>query len=295
MMALTIMAMLFGTFFLVYWWNESLTKYPKNFPPGPRHWLPILGDALALGVKPASSLTSIHREYGKIVGLNVLGHKVVSVGSIKLLKEILNHENMAKRPHFETVSLLRGAKMGESCPGIALSNGRVWSETSRFTLNKLKAFGFGKHAAEDMIQIQLEDLIKGLKALEGQRASHSQLSLLLNTHIVSFLWKMISGPKAIQDKDHLTKILQVSGETIRNLVTPFAILSAVFPWIDSVARKVGKNCLGLLDTKNLKMLDTIISQHESTYCGEEMRDFIDYFLKEYILRYAFIVKKSICS
>ena len=59
---------LFIIFILVlYWW--FLTRLPKDFPPGPRFPIPILGDNLSLGDNITMGIANLTEKYGNIVGM----------------------------------------------------------------------------------------------------------------------------------------------------------------------------------------------------------------------------------
>ena len=66
------------------------SQYPQKFPPGPRHFLPFIGDPLfAVGQNPIDGFEAMHKKYGKIVGFNFGGRKVVSISDLDILQQAI--------------------------------------------------------------------------------------------------------------------------------------------------------------------------------------------------------------
>jgi hypothetical protein len=92
---------------LIYWTVHS-SQYPSSFPPGPRHFLPYIGDPLfAIGQDTTAGFDSMHKKYGKIVGFNFGGQKFVSISDLDILQKVtiyflyfLNKEHYSLRPNF---------------------------------------------------------------------------------------------------------------------------------------------------------------------------------------------------
>ena len=80
---------LFGiVIFGLYWFIHS-KQYPKNFPPGPRHFVPFIGDPLfAIGSDATAGFDLMHKKYGPIVGFNFGGRKLVSIGDLDILQKV---------------------------------------------------------------------------------------------------------------------------------------------------------------------------------------------------------------
>ena len=65
------------------------SQYPPNFPPGPRHFLPFIGDPLiAVGQDTTAGYKAMHKKFGKIVGFNFIGKKFVSISDLDLLHKV---------------------------------------------------------------------------------------------------------------------------------------------------------------------------------------------------------------
>ena len=79
------------------WYYVKSFKHPKDFPPGPRLPLPIMGDAYILGEDFASGFSSLIRKYGKTVGLWLGSNRTVAISDFDTLKEILNLNEASDR------------------------------------------------------------------------------------------------------------------------------------------------------------------------------------------------------
>jgi hypothetical protein len=78
----------FFVLYLIYWYIHS-KQYPPNFPPGPRHFVPFIGDPLfAVGQDTTAGFDLMHKKYGKIVGFNFGGQKFVSISDLNILQQV---------------------------------------------------------------------------------------------------------------------------------------------------------------------------------------------------------------
>ena len=77
------------TIVIGYWLIHS-RQYPKCFPPGPRHFLPFIGDPIfAIGSRDGvSGFRRMHKKFGPVVGFNFGGMKVVSINDFDLLQKV---------------------------------------------------------------------------------------------------------------------------------------------------------------------------------------------------------------
>jgi hypothetical protein len=71
-------------------WRSRTCNYPADFPPGPRHFVPFIGDPLfAIGVRDGvSGFKLMHKMFGPIVGYSFGGMKVVSINNFKILQQV---------------------------------------------------------------------------------------------------------------------------------------------------------------------------------------------------------------
>jgi len=76
-------------FLAILFWFVHSNQYPKNFPPGPRHFVPFIGDPLfAIGSDAKAGIARMHKKYGPIVGYNFGGKKLVSFSNLDTLQKV---------------------------------------------------------------------------------------------------------------------------------------------------------------------------------------------------------------
>ena len=84
---------------LTYLWYKSAFAHPSNYPPGPRHSLPLFGDAYKLGKDFYGGVRSLHRQYGKSVGMWIGRRRAVLLSDFDTLQDVLNQNSTALRQH----------------------------------------------------------------------------------------------------------------------------------------------------------------------------------------------------
>ena len=109
---------LFGLFlYLVYRYIHA-SQYPPHFPPGPRHFIPFIGDPLfAIGQDTTAGYKAMHEKYGKIVGFNFLGQKFVSISDLDILQKVTLNFNFR-----ESESLLLCVLIIKRCTNFLLKS-----------------------------------------------------------------------------------------------------------------------------------------------------------------------------
>ena len=91
---------------LTYLWYKKAFAHPSKYPPGPRHPLPLFGDAYKLGKDFYGGVRSLHRKYGKSVGMWIGRRRAVLLSDFDTLQDILNQNSTALRQH--SIPELRG-------------------------------------------------------------------------------------------------------------------------------------------------------------------------------------------
>ena len=84
------------TFLALVWYVKS-SQHPKNFPPGPRFPLPLIGDAYHFGSDISGGLSKMTKKYGKISGMWIGGERAVIV----ILQDLLSKNETALRQKME--------------------------------------------------------------------------------------------------------------------------------------------------------------------------------------------------
>ncbi len=115
--------------FLVFWWWITADKrYPKNFPPGPRLPLPLIGDAWCFSKDLLKGSKYLIRIYGPIVGIRFGETLTVLLASYDLIQEAGSREDFSARPAYPGVQNIRGTSGEDGLPGVLTSSGQTWVE-----------------------------------------------------------------------------------------------------------------------------------------------------------------------
>ncbi len=121
----------------IFWYWKKVWIYPRNFPPGPRFPLPIVGDALSLGMDLSVGLKNLHKKYGNLVGFSMGSHLAVSVRDFATIQKILHMEEYSRRPPVPGLNLYRRPdktmESEDSGTSLAMTDGPLWKSMSRFT------------------------------------------------------------------------------------------------------------------------------------------------------------------
>ncbi|OQV16083.1 putative Cytochrome P450 18a1 [Hypsibius exemplaris] len=144
--------------FLTYQWLKS--QRPRNFPPGPPA-IPLLGNLLSLGSKPAVKLMEWRQKYGDIFGMYNGRQPMVVISDFHTLRKIFGEDSASGR---RTHSVIR--RDDSSLPmGIGLlgSQGDPWKTHRRFALSTLRDLGMSKNWLEDTIIAEIEDFCQTLR------------------------------------------------------------------------------------------------------------------------------------
>ena len=72
-------------------------QHPKNFPPGPRLPLPLLGDAYQLGIDIPKGLHELTVKYGSIFGFWMGPERAIEISDFDVLQEVLNRNETTNR------------------------------------------------------------------------------------------------------------------------------------------------------------------------------------------------------
>ena len=86
---------------LAFIWYWKISQLPKNFPPGPRFPLPIVGDAYILGRDISGGLSKVTKKYGKIAGMWMGSERAVLISDFEILQDLLNKNESSGRPRMD--------------------------------------------------------------------------------------------------------------------------------------------------------------------------------------------------
>ena len=92
------------TTILVIVWGLFSTRHPRNFLPGPRAPLPLMGDSYVLGKKLDVGFTNLTRQYGKFVGMWMGPDRTAVISDFEVLQDILSKNGTENRPKLQAQS-----------------------------------------------------------------------------------------------------------------------------------------------------------------------------------------------
>ena len=75
-------------------------RHPKNFPPGPRFPLPLIGDSYVMGTDLTKGTFKLREKYGDMVGLFFGSSKAVFMFDHDTIVEALAMDEMSGRGNF---------------------------------------------------------------------------------------------------------------------------------------------------------------------------------------------------
>ncbi len=269
--------------FLTAYWFLVATRLPKDFPPGPRFTLPVLGNALQLGWRMQTGIDRLAAKYGDICGFYLGGHRAVVISDYRLLQEIGSKAAFQYRIDSNSANkLLRGGLVksgdGLTSPGIFVSNGPAWTEQRRFSLHQMRDLGFGKRSMEADILMEVQDLCDFLD--ENGRKKSIDVKFGFTAAVINSFWTMVSGKRFSYDDDKiiwLTRIItgafqQQSISILNHQVINF------YKYIRMFFIKFGIGKGPKLMRTMYCLMDQVVTDHEMTLEEESPRDFTDCYL-----------------
>ncbi|XP_052086674.1 cytochrome P450 2C8-like isoform X1 [Mytilus californianus] len=248
------------------------TKTVRNdtLPPGPPT-VPFVGNLnLKLDNLP-ENFRGFRQTYGDVFSL-ILGSKtMVVVNGLEALKEIFvkNGDVTSERADSFITRELSHYK------GIVSSSGSLWKEHRTFTLGALREFGFGKKSLESKIMEEAEVLMKLIEEKIGQPFNIRQLLYLSFSNITC---SIVFGQRyEYTDKRFMSLLDKIKENTNSVNIT---MLATTFPFLQYIPRDPFgiKRTVTNADVVR-KHLENIVKEHEETFDENNLRDYVDVFLK----------------
>ncbi len=266
-------------FLVLWWWITRDRRYPKNFPPGPRLPLPLIGDTWYVGADLYKGSKNLVTKFGPIVGIQLGETLTVLVASYDLIQDACGREDFVARPAFPGPLEVRGTSGKDGLPGVASSSGQTWVEQRRFALRKLRDFGMGKNSMEALVAEEVEKVCHALQAESGK---FLQLRGRFNIAVVNALWKVLTNSKLDHDDPELKSLVGDLDRLLYEFSQPFflAVKNRQNPMLFKIFEKLGitsfSKCFGRL----FDHISKSIRYHEETYQEDTPRDFQDEYIKK---------------
>ncbi|WKX91279.1 hypothetical protein Q1695_009820 [Nippostrongylus brasiliensis] len=207
MIWITIIAAIFGYFFLKMWIRR------RSLPPGPFP-LPLVGNihqmVYGMYVRKLSLLEIMQEwvlKYGKVITfwfgpiptVNICDHELAVEAMVK------KGYNFVDRMSMYIARVIRNGR------GVAFSNGPEWLEQRRFALHTLRNFGLGRNLIEERIMYEFniccDELDRRLKAGEKSIEPHTSFDLLVGNIINRMLFTERFGKNEAESFFALKKVM----------------------------------------------------------------------------------------
>ncbi|KAK3608637.1 hypothetical protein CHS0354_042638 [Potamilus streckersoni] len=264
--------LLIAVVLLVIMYTFVMSRLPKNLPPGPTP-IPVVGNLLDFhgSRQMYKDFLKYREKYGNVVRL-VLGpfQNVILVFGHKAIHKALIEQG--KYFKFRPTKLYVNEKVFHS-KGIAFGNGEIHQKLRRFTLLTLKDFGVGKKSLEERIQDEACILADELESYGGQPRD---IRKILQRAVANIIAGIIYGSRLDYGDPDFLRLIQ-------NIDTIFAIQSGnlpenVLPFLAYLPNSKGRKILNAYDDMS-RYAKRRIKEHRETFDPNNIRDFVDLYLK----------------
>ncbi|XP_034325766.2 cytochrome P450 2B4 isoform X1 [Magallana gigas] len=254
---------------LYFWWKK--TTRDASLPPGPTT-VPFLGNLLS--VNPETMLDKFQeyrKKYGDVFSLVTGSKTIVVVSGYDTLREIfIKHGDVSSaRPDIFITREVGKFK------GIANASGALWKEHRTFTLNALREFGFGKRSFESRIIEELEAFVQEIHSKKGQSFN---VHNLLNVCISNIMCSINFGKRYDHGDLDFCRLLDTVNQNLTN--ENVMLVATVLPFVRYIP---GDPCRIKNLLANIEIAEShfrqLVKEHEQTFDENDLRDFIDVFLK----------------
>ncbi|KAL5011840.1 hypothetical protein ScPMuIL_010391 [Solemya velum] len=249
------------------------TKRPADIPPGPKSWIPLIGNLLELRADdPRVPFREWREKYGDIYSLYFGNKLVIVICGYENIKEafVKNGDIFSERPD---LYLFREIARRE---GIVSSSGHFWKEQRSFCLATLREFGFGKTSLEAKIE---EEISPFMHVLWESKSQPLDIRRMLQISISNIICNMTFGHRFEHDNEEFLHFLQLVDDDLQvvgsNSVLNIYPILRFLPFdpfkIEMVRRNIDK-----IDEYFVK----IIGEHKENFDENNIADFTDAYLKE---------------
>jgi hypothetical protein len=159
---------------------------------------------------------------------------------------------------------------------VAVSSGALWKEHRTFTLNALREFGFGKRSLESRV---IEEIEVFVQEIQSKNESPFNVHNLLNVCISNITCSINFGQRYDHNDKNFQSLLNKMNQNFSNENVMF--VATVLPFLRYIP---GDPCrLKKAISNNFALenhLRQIIQEHEETYDENNLRDYVDVYLKK---------------
>ncbi|XP_060077641.1 cytochrome P450 2C3-like [Ylistrum balloti] len=244
----------------------------KSLPPGPTP-LPLLGNLLDLAsTDQRITFRKLQEKYGDLVTLHVGSFTMVVVSGYDTLRELFVKRGDVTSDRPDLFAFREVMKW----QGIVSRSGPEWKTHRTFAIGGLRDFGFGKKSLEGKIMEEVEAFLNVLEEKQGQPLHPESC---IQTSVANIICSIIFGKRFEHGDPVFIELVDTVNENM-SLVGPAGLLNLMpslryIPGDPVSCWKVVNN-----SDKIIKFLYSIIDVHQQDYEEENIKDFIDVYLKE---------------
>jgi hypothetical protein len=159
---------------------------------------------------------------------------------------------------------------------VVSSSGALWKEHRTFTLNALREFGFGKRSLESKVIEEIEVFVQEIQSRNGVPFNMQDL---LHLCISNIMCSINFGQRYDHNDKNFQSLLNKMNQNLSNENMMF--VATIFPFVKYIP---GDPCRIKKALSNVDVVENhlrqIIKEHEETYDENNLRDYIDVYLKK---------------
>ncbi|CAK8671316.1 unnamed protein product [Clavelina lepadiformis] len=254
----------------IYWYRR-----PANSPPGPRG-IPFFGMYPFVGKFMERTMAKWKKTYGPVMLVRMGLQDMLVLNNFEsiyqaLVKQPTKFSGRPRSPLLE--ELTQGG-------GMAVTDyGPLWKSQRKFGVTTLRGFGVGKKSMESRVSEEISYLNEAIRSENGKAFN---ISNVLHKAISNNICNVTFGKRYDYDDKFFEDVLHKLLTGFENQAVAFVIrILTLAPWLRKVP-PVSSICEMFKSDFAVvfEFLQDIINQHEESYDQEDLRDFIDAFLKE---------------
>ncbi|XP_045211516.2 cytochrome P450 2D26-like [Mercenaria mercenaria] len=278
-MDISIILVFLGVFLLSYF----LTKKKQNLPPG-YFGIPFIGSLSLLrkfpGRRPHVVLYEESKRFGPIFRWYIGRQMFVGLNGYDVINEALvkKADAFSDRPTFINVLNAALPSSPDEKGVLFCQYNAAWREMRRFSLHALRDFGVGKTSIEEQIMVETEAVTSILQSLKGEPTA---MDAIMQKLVGNVIYSIIFGKRYEYDDPNFDMVrsltnVAVSGSGavgIANFLPGF-ITRILNKEEAEIERKRKETFISIR-----KYIYEQIDEHEATFDEDNIRDFVDIYLK----------------
>ncbi|CAG7819689.1 unnamed protein product [Allacma fusca] len=271
------LALLVASVFALYFFLKP--RRPKNFPPGPPGY-PIIGSIpylMKLDSTITGGMTKMGENFGPVSSAFMGKNRAIIVNGWDAVKQVLFREEFSGRPPFIfTVDPKRNYALGL----MFVTYNELWKTQRRFTLRRLRDWGFGKTTLEGMIQEEIQDLLEETDNKIKLSNGIMSVSDAFGIPVINILWAVMAGKRYKHDDEKLKEMLRRIFESFRSQTYVNNLIND-YPFLQHVPGFSGSfNQFMKTKAHTEEFVEEAIDEHLKTRDPLNPRDFLDDYITE---------------